>query len=300
VLEAMARLGYVPTASRARRPRRIGLVIEALRVPVLTDIFYGEVIAGIQAEAQLGGCSLWLQVFDETAQSIDAITQAAGDGCDGLILANGGELTDARIDLLAASGIPLVLVDNHVLGRELHCVLVDNLGAGYLATRHLIDLGHRRIALLPGPRRYRNLVDRLDGYLDALAEAGLASDPALMPPPPDYEERKGEAQTQALLALPEPPTAIVAVSDKSAFGALGVLQRAGVRVPEEISVASIDDVDDAATTVPALTTVESPGHHAGEEAMELMVGILRGDDVPRRTVMPCELIVRQSSLADRT
>src|SRR5262249_40338527 len=173
--------------------------------------FYGEVIAGIQAEARRQGCSVWLQVFDETAQSIDAITRAASDECDGLILANGGELTDARIDLLVASGIPLVLVDNHVLGRELHCVLVDNLAAGYLATRHLIDLGHRRIAMLPGPRRYRNLVDRLDGYLDALAEAGLSADPALMPPPPGYEERKGEAQTQALLALPTPPTAIVAV-----------------------------------------------------------------------------------------
>ena len=138
---AMEQLGYVPTAPRARRARRIGLVIEALRVPVLSDIFYGEVIAGIQAEAQAQGCSVWLQVFDENAQEIDAITRAARDECDGLILANGGELTDARIDMLAASGIPLVLV--------------DNLGAGNIATRHLIGLGHRRIAMLPGPRRYR-------------------------------------------------------------------------------------------------------------------------------------------------
>jgi LacI family transcriptional regulator len=294
--EAMAQLGYVPGATRSRRGRRIGLVIEALRVPVLTDIFYGEVIAGIQAEAQAQGCSVWLQVFDENTQTIDAITQAARDECDGLILANGGELTDARIDLLAASGIPLVLVDNHVLGRELHCVLVDNLGAGYLATKHLIDLGHRRIAFLPGPRRYRNLVDRLDGYLDALAEAGIAPDPALMPPPPGYEERKGEAQTHALLALAEPPTAIVAVSDKTAFGALGVLQRAGCRVPEDVSLASIDDVVDAATTLPALTTVAVPKREMGAWAVRRLLGLL--DDPsgpPRKTVLYARLVERAST-----
>lgn len=300
VQDAMAQLGYVPTSPRARRARRIGLVIEALRVPVLSDIFYGEVIDGIQAEAHARGCSVWLQVFDENAQTIDAITQAARDECDGLILANGGELTDARIDLLAASGIPLVLVDNHVLGRDLHCVLVDNLGAGYIATRHLIALGHRRIAMLPGPRRYRNLVDRLDGYLDALAEAGIMPEPALMPAPPAYEERKGEAQTQALLALPEPPTAIVAVSDKTAFGALGVLQRAGVHVPAEISVASIDDVVDAATTVPALTTVAVPKREMGAWAVRRLLGRL--DDPsgpPRKTVLYSHLVERASTAPPR-
>jgi DNA-binding LacI/PurR family transcriptional regulator len=295
VLAAVETLGYAPSA-RARRPRRIGLVIEALRVPVLTDIFYGEVIAGIQAEAQRQGCSVWLQLFDETVQRIEAITQTARDECDGLILANGGELTDARIDLLAASGIPLVLVDNHVLGRELHCVLVDNLGAGYIATRHLVDLGHRRIAMLTGPRRYRNLVDRLDGYLDALAEAGLPADPCLMPPPPTHEERKGEAQTQALLALRDPPTAILAVSDKTAFGALGVLQRMGVRVPEDVSLTSIDDVVDAATTVPALTTVAVPKGEMGALAVRRLLALLDEPAAPpQKSVLYTRLVERAST-----
>jgi LacI family transcriptional regulator len=295
VQEAVARLGYV-AAPRERRPRRIGLVIEALRVPVLTDIFYGEVIAGLQAEAQSLGCRVWLHVFDEGAESIDAVTAAARAECDGLILANGGELTDARIDLLAAAEIPLVLVDNHVLGRELHCVLVDNLGAGYIATRHLLDQGHRRIAMLAGPRRYRNLVDRLDGYLDALSEAGIAHDPALVPPPPAYEERKGEAQTQALLALSEPPTAIVAVSDKTALGALGVLQRAGVRVPEDISLASIDDVVDAATTVPALTTVAVPKREMGAQAVRRLLALLAEPDAPpHKSVLYTRLVERAST-----
>ncbi len=297
VQDAMVRLGYAPRA-RERRTRRIGLVIEALRVPVLTDIFYGEVIAGIQAEAQALGCPIWLHTFDQAAESIDAVTQAARAECDGLILANGGELTDARIDRLAASSIPLVLVDNHVLGRELHCVLVDNLGAGYIATRHLIDLGHRRIAMLPGPRRYRNLVDRLDGYLDALAEAGIPHDPALTPAPPSYEERKGETQTRALLALPEPPTAIVAVSDKTAFGALGVLQRAGVRVPEDVSLASIDDVVDAATTVPALTTVAVPKREMGALAVRRLLALLEDPAAPpHKTVLYTRLVQRGSTAA---
>ena len=296
VQAAMKQLGYVAAVPRPRRGPRIGLVIEALRVPVLTDIFYGEVIAGIQAEAQARGCSVWLQVFDETAQSIEAIIRAARAECDGLILANGGELTDARIDRLVASGIPLVLVDNHVLGRALHCVLVDNLGAGYAATQHLIQLGHKRIAMMTGPRRYRNLVDRVDGYLDALADAGLAAGPALMPAPPAYEERKGEAQMQALLALPEPPTAVVAVSDKTAFGALGVLQRAGLRVPEDMSLTSIDDVVDAATTVPALTTVAVPKCEMGAEAVQRLLALLEDPATPpRKTVLYTCLVERAST-----
>jgi LacI family transcriptional regulator len=121
-----------------------------------------------------------------------------------------------------------------------------------------------------------------------------------MPPPPAYEERKGEAQTRALLALPEPPTAILAVSDKTAFGALGVLQRAGVRVPDDVSLASIDDVVEAATTVPALTTVAVPKREMGGWAVRRLLGLL--DDPsgpPRKTVLYPRLVERASTAPPR-
>ena len=224
------------------------------------------------------------------------MTRAARAEVDGLIVANGGDITDERIGELARAGLPLVLVDNHVLGQQLHCILADNLGAGYLATRHLLDLGHRRIALLSGPRRYRNFVDRLDGYLDALREAGLDPDPALMPPPPDHEERKGESQMRALLALPERPTAVVAISDKTAFGALAVFQHAGIKVPDEISLASIGDVSDARSTLPPLTTVSIPRHQMGILAVRRLQDLLTGQPAsPHKLVLYTHLVHREST-----
>jgi LacI family transcriptional regulator len=266
-----------------------------MRVPALTDVFYGEVIAGIQAEAQRLGFAVWLHVFDAASEGVGDVARAVGTEVDGLIVANGGDITDARIADLARTGVPLVLCDNHVFGQSLHCVVVDNLEAGYLATRHLVDLGHRRIALLPGPRRYRNLVDRQDGYLDALDEAGLAADPALMPPPP-HEERKGEAQMRALLALPEPPTGVVAISDKSAMGALVVLQQAGVRVPDQVSLVSIDDVADAAATLPPLTTVRVPKREMGALAVRRLLSLLSGEETaPHKIVLYTQLVERRST-----
>lgn len=300
VLRVIERLGYTPSATRRGRTRRLGLLIEPLRVPVLTDIFYGEVIAGIQAEAQRLGFSVWLHTFDATEESVDAVVRWVGTEVDGLIVANGGDITDQRIAELAQAGVPLVLVDNHVIGQQLHCILVDNLAAGYLVTRHLVELGHRRIAILSGPRRYRNLVDRLDGYLDALAEAGLTPDPALMPPPPPYEERKGESQMRALLALSERPTAVVAISDKTAFGALAVMQQAGVRVPDDISLASIDDVVDARSTLPPLTTVAVPKRQMGVLAVQRLLDLLSNAELaPHKVVLYPHLVQRVSTAPPR-
>jgi DNA-binding LacI/PurR family transcriptional regulator len=296
VRAAVAQLGYEHRPVRGTPTRRLGLLIEPMRVPALTDVFYGEVIAGIQTEAQRLGFAVWLHVFDAETEGVGDVARAVGTEVDGLIVANGGDITDARIADLARTGVPLVLCDNHVFGLSLHCVVVDNLEAGYLATRHLIDVGHRRIALLPGPRRYRNLVDRQDGYLDALAGAGLSAESALMPPPPVHEERKGEAQMRALLALPERPTAVVAISDKSAMGALAVMQQAGVRVPEEISLASVDDVAGAAATLPPLTPVRVPKREMGALAVRRLLSLLSGEETaPHKIVLYPQLVERQST-----
>lgn len=296
VRAAVQELGYATSRAKKTRTRRLGLLIEPMRVPALTDMFYGEVIAGIQEEAQRLGFAVWLHVFDSEREDTGDILRAVGTEVDGLIVANGGDITDMRVGELARSGAPLVLCDNHIIGQELQCVLVDNLAAGYLATRHLIDLGHRRIALLPGPRRYRNLVDRQDGYLDALTEAGITPDPALMPPPPAYEERKGEAQTRALLALPKRPSAIVTISDKTAFGAFAILQHAGVRVPMDLSIASIDDVADARATLPPLTTVAIPKREMGQRAVRRLLELLSGDEaLPHKIVLYPRLVERAST-----
>jgi DNA-binding LacI/PurR family transcriptional regulator len=294
---AIERLGYRQDGRQRRlQRRRLGLVIEAMQVPIFADIVYGEVMAGIQEEAQRLGFSVWLHNFDVTTERIGDVTRVARNEVDGLIVANGGDITDERITELAGAGLPLVLVDNHVIGQALHSIVADNLGAGYLATRHLVELGHRRIGVLPGSRRYRNLVDRLDGHLGALREAGIEPDPCLMPPPIEHEERKGEGQMRALLALCEPPTAVVAISDKTAFGALAVLHRAGLRVPEEVSLASIGDVADARSTLPPLTTVAIPRHEMGKLAVRRLRDLLDGRlSAPHKVVLYTGLVRREST-----
>jgi LacI family transcriptional regulator len=182
------------------------------------------------------------------------------------------------------------------------CVLGDNEAGAYLATRHLIELGHRRIALLEGPRKYKTLTERLEGYLRALDEAGLAADPALMIKPMHAGPRKGYREIEALLALPREqwPTAIFAISDKTALGALDALKDAGLRVPDEMALVGFDDIAESAHLVPPLTTVRLPMHAMGAMAVERLVELMeKADTIPTKTILYTELVVRESSGAYR-
>jgi DNA-binding LacI/PurR family transcriptional regulator len=120
------------------------------------------------------------------------------------------------------------------------------------------DLGHTRIGALPGPAKYKSLVDRLRGHTIALLERGLVPDLALQPPPTPGHPRKGYVQMQEILALPRRPTAVFAVSDKTAFGAMEAIKDAGLRIPRDISIVGIDDVHESACSSPPLTTYHVP------------------------------------------
>jgi DNA-binding LacI/PurR family transcriptional regulator len=192
--------------------------------------------------------------------------------------------------------VPAVLVDNYVVDQALHCVVADNVTAGYLATRHLLRLGHRRIGLLAGPRKYRSLVDRQEGYLDALTEYEVPVDRSLMPPPTHHAGgQKGYQQMLRLLELPEPPTAVVAISDKTAFGALEALKERGLQIPKDMALVSMDDVEESAHTTPPLTTVRVPRAEMGAEAVRRLLALLRGEAPrPTKTTLYTQLVVRES------
>jgi LacI family transcriptional regulator len=175
-------------------------------------------------------------------------------------------------------------------------VVADNVTAGYLATRHLLRLGHTRIALLAGPRKYRNLVDRQEGYLDALTEYGITVDWTLLPAPTHHAGgQKGYHQMLHLLDLSRPPSAVVAISDKTAFGAMEALKERGVRIPDDMALVSIDDVAESAHTTPPLTTVSVPRSEMGSEAVRRLLALLRGEaPMPTKTVLYTHLVVRAS------
>ncbi|MGH2387023.1 MAG: LacI family DNA-binding transcriptional regulator [Chloroflexota bacterium] len=297
VQSAIGRLGY------RRRGRRlvIGLLIERLSVPAYSDPLVGLIIHGIELAAGRLGYHVLLASVERGATNLPAMVTEQQTG--GLVVVGGGDISDDYIRSLVDIGLPLVLVDNYVSGLPVPSVLADNVTGAYLATRHLIDRGHRRIAILEGPRKYKTLTERREGYLRALEEADLPINHALMVKPLRLSPRKGYHEARSLLALPaeQRPTAIFAISDKTALGALDALKEAGLSVPEDMALVGFDDVSDSEHVSPSLTTVRLPAHAMGEVAVQRLVELLEeGQTLPTKAVLYTELIVRESSRLSST
>lgn len=296
VLTTAEQLGY---RRHAQRPV-IGVLIERLPIPAYGEPTVSVMIQGIETEATKLGYHMLLASVEPGTMQLPAMVTERQVG--GVIVMGGGDLTDTYIRLLAATGIPLVLTDNVVDELALPCVLADNTVGGYLVTRHLLELGHRRIALLEGPRKYKTLIERREGFLRALDHAGMTPSPELMIKPVHGVSRKGYHQTREILSLPREqwPTAIVAISDKTALAALDALKDARLRVPEDMALVGFDDIDESAHVVPALTTVRLPMREIGQVAARQLIGSINGTEtIPGKTVLYTELIVRQSSGAQQ-
>lgn len=294
---AINELGYVPGGRRSSSvdAKVLGLLMESLSVPVSSDGFYTRIIAGIEEAAYRLGYRLLLHLYRPGVDPIDDIRGVMGRDVDGLIVANDGDVTSDMIQKIAASGSALVLVENYV-DAPIHTVTADNFTAGLTMTEHLIKLGHRRIGALRGPIKYSSLRDRLRGHDAALLEHGLPIDHDLRPAPVSGHPKKGYVQMQQLLALPDPPTAVFAVSDKSAFGAMEAIKEAGLRIPEDISIAGIDDVNESAYSSPPLTTYHVPKFKLGQVAVDIMHNLLTVKaHPPAKILLIGEFVQREST-----
>ncbi len=206
------------------------------------------------------------------------------------------ELTIQQQSQLATRSIPLVVVDPS--GEPLHetpSVGATNWTGGLAATRHLAELGHRRIAMISGPTEWPCIRARLDGYRAAMDGAGLPVDPELVRVSTLYVEG-GLSAAAELLRLPDPPTAVFTANDLQAMGVYQAALRAGVRIPDELSVVGFDDLSFAAWSVPPLTTVRQPLVRMGATAAEMVIA-LAGGEVPEqnRVELATSLVVRQST-----
>jgi LacI family transcriptional regulator len=297
VWAAITELGYeVPATANATKHQAVCLLIEKGAMPALVDMFYGDIIRGFQSEAQRLGYQVLLHMYDSAADTPAYLLHSLPDEARGLVVANDGDITPETVAFFEQRDLPLVLIENHAPNHSLRCVLGDNFEAGYAVTRHLLDLGHRSLAILRGPTKYSSLVDRWRGSLAAVAEAGLIVPPEFMPPPVSGHPKKGYLQMQEILRQPERPTAVVAVSDKTAIGALEAIKEAGLSVPEEIAIVGVDDVVDSAYAQPPLTTFHIPRHEMGVIAMRKLHHQVIADGEPAaKTVVYGQLIVRESS-----
>jgi LacI family transcriptional regulator len=302
IWDTISDLGYtVKSTPTDHAVGTVGLLIEKSSIPAIMDSFYGDVISGFQAEAQRSGYHVNLVMFDRANEPVSIIKNGFIKSITGLAVANDGDITPEMVIQLEATNLPVILIENHLDSEQLPCVLGDNFTAGYMATQHLLNLGHRTIAVLPGPKKYSSLVDRLRGCRAALAEAGLLIPPEWLPKPLSGYPLKGYLQMKEILTLDHHPTAIVAISDKTAIGAMEAIRESGLRIPEDIAIASIDNIAESAYCRPPLTTVHIPKREMGVLAFQRLHHLITSDhDIPVKNIVYSELIVRESSGAVRS
>lgn len=211
---------------------------------------------------------------------------------DGLIII-GGQLDHS---MLTQFNLPLVLVAHHIESLHDHCVYVDNVEGAYQATRHLIEMGHEKIAHITAPRVTDtwdgDIQERYQGYKKALQEAGIPIDPQLIIEG-DLLHQSGLQAVEMLLMRGKIFSAIFAANDQMALGAKLGLFRRGWRVPQDVSVVGFDDLDTAPYTIPPLTTVSQPALEMGKAAASSILAQLKGED-PQHQCFDAELIIRES------
>lgn len=305
VLRAVEELGYKPNrharglARGEDHPtREIGLVVGGSSA-IIERVFYAQVLAGIFDEARRAGRRVrFLHFWEDLADPVLFNEHIHPQEASGIILlAADLARTDpghsARIEAIRARVGRVACVDSMVAG--LPTVSFDRARAAALVMEHLLGLGHRRVAFVGNTGR------RAGAYRQILSAAGLPERPGyLVHPGPHNSSEEGFRGVQALLRLPEPPTAVFAASDEVAVGVLAALQGAGLRVPDDVSVASVDDEPVARFLHPALTTVDVPAAEIGR----LAVGALDNDGLFRApgTMIQVEtrLVVRASTGAPPT
>ncbi|MEV8435893.1 LacI family DNA-binding transcriptional regulator [Actinosynnema sp. NPDC051121] len=208
--------------------------------------------------------------------------------------------TPEQHERLHRRDIPVVLVDP--TGEPAHgtpSVGADNWSGGLAATRHLLELGHRRIAVITGATRMLSGRARLDGYRAAMDAAGVPVDPELVREG-DFQIRDGLEHTRELLRLPNPPTAVVTGNDGEALGVYQAVYEAGLRIPDDLSVVGFDDLPPAQWMIPALTTVRQPLGEMAATATGMVVDLAQGKPLSQhRLVLSTELVVRASTAAPR-
>ena len=293
VLKAIDDLGYHPSdvarSLRTRRTLTIGLVI-----PDITNPFYGEMVQAVEEVSLQHGYTVILghssHLPERELRYAQVLRSKQVDGVIFLPVTPDLEPVEA----LTRAGIEVVVLERDVPGYA--CIVADEHNGGGLATRHLLDLGHRKIGCIVLAGDSTSSAARAEGYRSALQQAGLSPKEGWIVES-EYGYVAGETAAHELLKLPERPTAVVAHNDLIAIGAMKAFKEAGLRVPENISVVGFDDIAAASYVQPSLTTIAYPKRQMGRAGIETLLGLLRSEEeMPAGTLkLPVELIVRAST-----
>ncbi len=282
VLAAVERTGYSPnTIARAlarSRTQSLGLAISGLANPYFTDV-----IAAVERAAMRAGHTLLLgDTREDPEQELRIVRALVERRVDGLLLAPSAGAGDHALRYLAAHAMPTVLLDR-IMDAGLDQVASEAEGPTAQLVEHLAARGHRRIGMVTGMAGISTTTERIRGYRLGLLRAGLAEDSALVAEGGSEHDR-ARAATHGLLALADPPTAIVSGNNHMTIGILRALAERGLRVPNDIALVAFDDFEWADLFEPRLTVIAQPTAELGERAVALLLARLEDPERPPRTV----------------
>jgi DNA-binding LacI/PurR family transcriptional regulator len=297
---AAAELGYRPSAAarslKTNRSQVLGVIVSSL-----DDPFFSEILQGIEDSAQEGGYSLFIATSHRDPQREQKIVQTMMEHrTDGVIICS-TSFSTAQGRQLLDYGFPIVVVNNQSLEGFRYSIYHDDVDGSRQMTRHLLSLGHRRIAYLGNALSGRTTLDRLSGFSQEMESAGL-------PIPDEYvlqvaggDPEHGLSGAEHFLNLSIRPSAIVCFNDQLATGLLKGMQSAGVDVPGDISVTGFDNITMSAYTNPPLTTFDQPKRFIGMEAARLLLGLLQHekDEGEKVKMLKGKLLIRASTAPAR-
>jgi len=289
------RMGYLPNATAQSlshgRTQVIGVIL-----PAPHGEFFSEIIRGIDEVTQAADHFLLISSSHYSLSDNKAALRALRGRVDGLLVMT--THVDAQQELLGglAIDVPVVFINSPVGNASCNAFEIQNRGGAYAATAHLIERGHRRIGIILGPPDSHDVRERVAGYRAALTEAGR--DPDAQPViAGDFTQASGFAAGREILSLDPVPDAFFACNDYMAIGAMAALQKAGVRIPDDMGIAGFDDIPSAQYNTPALTTVRVPVYDLGRRSAERLIALLQTDSSsePARCMLPSRLVVRSST-----
>jgi DNA-binding LacI/PurR family transcriptional regulator len=301
ILQVAGSLGWTPSlrarSLSSKRSFALGLVIARDPEVLGSDPFFTSFIAGVETILAPEGLALVLSVVPDEATELQTYRTLVADGrVDGVFLSD-LRRDDARIPCLAELGLPAVTLGRPEQPSPFPAVSIDDTHGVSQSVRHLVELGHRRIAHVAGSPAMLHGGRRREAFSDAMRAAGLGDGQVVET---DFSIAAGADATRALLSQPEAPTAIVFASDPMAIAGIGVAQELGIKVPDDVSITGFDDIEFARYVYPALTTVGATPLVWGRTAATTLLGLIRTGKADDVDLPAARLIVRGSASTPTT
>lgn len=290
--------GYRPIASareiQTQKSNTIAIIISNNIKYVFTNQIYLSILSAITSIAKRAGYRILLDIYEQEEDD-SAYNLYLERRVDGFIIL-GAKKKSKIIDSFSKNQVPFVLVGDYGNGSEEVCqVEIEDEAAVYSAVEYLTNMGHTRIGIITGSLEYASACNRLNGYLLALAAAGIEKREEYIESCDNMTEVMGENLAKKLLLLREPVTALVAFNDSVALAAYKAAQSLNIRIPDQLSVIGFDDSMVASYVQPGLTTIWQPGYEKGEKAVNFLIHALENQELPRgKAELKCIMIYRDS------